>query len=567
MTKAQGETFKVDTRPTKPAIVDSLTRDISVEACVFDLIDNAIDAAREAIYERSAEKNGGRDKIPESFKGFRIEIKLTGERFIIQDNCGGISLEKFRTDALRFGQRSSHTFGIGVFGVGMNRALFKLGESIHIDTDTGRDRAELTLDVNTYLKATGWNITATKLSSRKKPGTRIEVSRPSTEVASQLADPGHVKSLKHEIGLRYGRFIGKGLTIKVGGSLIEDGTVVIRPDSPYPPEHKTYRTADGVGINIVYGQHLLHRFGNEDGSDADGNRALTPEFGWTVTCNDRAVLIADRSPKTGWDTKFHSEFYGFVGRVEFTCPDPSILPWATTKTDIDLNNPAYQTALADMRRFVEAWRTKAGLNKALKRQKKQLVARSPAATAPLKKAGLSKNAAKSSTLAKSKIEAKVDHNTSPFILPEDVNELYCDGKHLALVHEAKTLNLAKFTYSGVMLMRVLFETTVITFLTRHGKFKDFIDYVVEKRTKDGDAPTKAAKDITPRLEESIGYLTKHPEHLGSKQPYLKHSLARMQHHKPILNETVHNPYTQIGAPKAFDIRDDIVPILRHLIET
>jgi len=49
--KKTGKPFKVDTRPSKAVVVDSLTRDTSVDACIFDLIDNSIDAARDMDHE------------------------------------------------------------------------------------------------------------------------------------------------------------------------------------------------------------------------------------------------------------------------------------------------------------------------------------------------------------------------------------------------------------------------------------------------------------------------------------------------------------------------------------
>ena len=36
-------TFSIDTSPSKAMVVDSLIRDISTEAAIFDLIDNSID--------------------------------------------------------------------------------------------------------------------------------------------------------------------------------------------------------------------------------------------------------------------------------------------------------------------------------------------------------------------------------------------------------------------------------------------------------------------------------------------------------------------------------------------
>ena len=134
-------TFSIDTSPSKAMVVDSLIRDISTEAAIFDLIDNSIDAARNMIFAR-----GGADQIdvlPNSYEGFEIALSFSGDGCSIEDNCGGIGVENLKTMVLRLGQRSSHLMGIGIFGLGLNRALFKMGRTAHLKTDTGSQRAEL----------------------------------------------------------------------------------------------------------------------------------------------------------------------------------------------------------------------------------------------------------------------------------------------------------------------------------------------------------------------------------------------------------------------------------------
>src|SRR5690606_25951670 len=76
--------------------------------------------------------------------------------------------------------------------------------------------------------------------------------------------------------------------------------------------------------------------------------------------------------KTGWGGKFHTQFYGFVGNVYFSCPNPEKLPWSTTKTDVDLNSPAYQITLEEMKKFVQAWRANSEDAKLKKRNDEEL---------------------------------------------------------------------------------------------------------------------------------------------------------------------------------------------------
>jgi hypothetical protein len=328
-----------------------------------------------------------------------------------------------------------------------------------------------------------------------------------------------------------------------------------REDGPYDGEYKFYKTEDGVSIHIRYGQHLSHRFTNEPDYDEERNRTITDQYGWTVLCNDRAIIITDRSSKTGWD-RFHTEFYGFVGFVSFQAADPGKLPWNTTKTDVDLNNSAYQMALVDMRRFSEKWRTLAG------KRKKAAVA--PRKVPPKKKT-------KKASTRKPKVSKPVtkdDHNQFRTVFPSDVNEQNCFDKHLTLVHEAKELDLADLTYSGLALIRMLFESTVVTYMERHGKFAEMKQFAVDRRREKINVSAEDEKKLMPSVDEMLPFLINNPAIWGAaKQNFLRHSAANMAKHQQTLNSALHNPYQIIGSPKAFDIRDEVLPLLRHLIET
>lgn len=79
--------------------------------------------------------------------------------------------------------------------------------------------------------------------------------------------------------------------------------------------------------------------------------------GWYVFCNGRLVLRADKTRATGWDEKIeieeseittpksHYQFARFRGFVYFDADaaSASLLPWNTTKSGIDVENPIYQS--------------------------------------------------------------------------------------------------------------------------------------------------------------------------------------------------------------------------------
>ena len=239
----KGKAFKVDTSPTKDVVVSGLTRDATVHACMFDLLDNAIDAAREAIYGSCPPE--AKLSLPENYAGYSVQLTLGGAGLKIVDNCGGIPIDRLKNMVLRFGQRSTRDMGIGVFGVGLNRALFKLGRVTHLTTDTGKQRAALMLRVDDYLRSPEWELPAEEFASTGPVGTTIEITQAPEDMAQQFADADWVEQLRQQLGERYGRFVAKGFAIDVNGVQVVDREVALRSDGPYEGEYKVYRTEEG----------------------------------------------------------------------------------------------------------------------------------------------------------------------------------------------------------------------------------------------------------------------------------------------------------------------------------
>jgi hypothetical protein len=568
MMAPKGKMFQVDTRPTKHVVVSSLTRDATVQACIFDLIDNSIDAARDAIFAAASPED--LHILPASYSGYEINLEFSGSRFLISDNCGGISKEHLASMVLRFGETSAHELGIGVFGVGLNRALFKIGEHSQLKTDTGTQRAEMTLDVQAYLASDDdWNLPARELASSGKPGTQVEITKLPTQISKDFADREWVEGLISEIGTRYGQFIHKGLAITVDGVIIDAHITAIRSNSPFPGEYKLFKAGDGVSVHIEYGQLEAHRFSNEIGYDKAINAQITNEYGWTVICNDRVILMADRSLKTGWETGFHTEFYGFAGIASFEATDPANLPWNTTKTDVDLNNPAYQLALIDMRRFAAKWRSTVEQRKKGSAKGEKIGELPPLAPAVKPPAGGRPKVSKPETghVKKSPVVKKPDHHQYRSLLPIDINELHCADKLLALVHEAQRVDIFRDPYSSLALLRMLFESAGVEFCRRLGKADEVREFAVDARLKKGHTMTDAQKrEAYPSMDELLAFLLQDAAVWGATKGPLKHSLDKMKAHQKQLNGVLHNPFQQVPQHLAVSVRDEVTPILRHLIE-
>lgn len=70
--------------------------------------------------------------------------------------------------------------------------------------------------------------------------------------------------------------------------------------------------------------------------------AQQQKAGWTIICNDRVVLHADKSKLTGWGEagvpQYHTQFIGIAGIVIFTSSNAELLPITTTKRGVDGNS-------------------------------------------------------------------------------------------------------------------------------------------------------------------------------------------------------------------------------------
>jgi len=581
---AEKNLFNIKTNPTKLVVVESLTRDIDPYSAIFELIDNSIDAAHGIVTNDS--KNVLKNNLPKSYKGVEISLSISGEKIIIQDNCTGISIEKFKSIALRFGKDTAHENGIGAFGVGLNRALFKLGRYFSIQTDTGSEASILDLDVDQYIEDEEWDIQGTVTQTTNQSFTKIDITKLPDEISGEFGDPDNITNLAKQIGLRYGRLIAKDLTIKLNDEETEDKLPKIRKDSKFKEKSLSY-TDDNIEIQLTYGQHDLHRFAKEPGSSKN-NGKYTDEYGWTILCNDRAILISELTEKTGWDVQKHSEHYGLAGVIEFSSKSPSKLPWNTLKNDVDLNTLVYQGALKKLRVCSAKWRSFV-----IKAKKQDFWSGDQSASAsvsaaqggadgqdtPTVQGGASSqgipagqvdvNTHAGSNKTNSSSADKEDHNQSTKILPSDINVQHCRDKLLALVNEAKGLDLEVFPYAGMGLLRNLFTLAGLVYFTRKGRLQIVKNFSITQRNKKRTTPLteKEEKKVTPSTDEIVAYIEQHPESLGSDMgPFLQQSVKQFAKFKKILNGTVHQPFQTVSKFEAISIKDTVLPIFRHFIE-
>lgn len=174
----------INAMPTKAFFVDMLVKDIPLERAVLDLVDNCIDGAKRLHPEDEPD-----------FSGLRVKLRLNGEEFEIEDNCGGFDVETAQNYAFRFGRPAaakSTDYSIGQFGVGMKRALFKFGRYFEVHSTTKNQKWSMTVDVDKWEESPEWvfdfdEIQENREFSDEECGTRIVVQRLRPEVLSRFS--------------------------------------------------------------------------------------------------------------------------------------------------------------------------------------------------------------------------------------------------------------------------------------------------------------------------------------------------------------------------------------------
>lgn len=323
---------RVRATPTKDFFVSMLVRDIELLPAIVDLVDNCVDGARR--------NRQGRD-----YHGFKILIRADADEFSIDDNCGGIPIDIARNYAFRFGrerevERDRHT--IGQFGVGMKRALFKLGTRFAITSRTTTDSFELQVDVNRWLRdPSEWDFDFETYSEGERrslddTGTTIVVDRLHQTVSELFAETRWPQELRAELTLKHRDALTRGLHIELNDHQIKATKLELIDTDPFKPTR--WQAQERVNGSVV------------DVTILCGLADSVPQAGgWYVFCNGRMVLGPDQSEKTAWLgkesqglPKYHDEYGRFRGYAFFESDDPSALPWTTTKVGVDGDSPLWQ---------------------------------------------------------------------------------------------------------------------------------------------------------------------------------------------------------------------------------
>lgn len=331
----------IEGNPTKKFFIEMITRDISIEDAIIDLLDNSIDGATQINQD--------------DLSNFFINIEIDGDKLLIQDNCGGFSLERAKKYAFRFGRpEEAPTIkrSVGRFGIGMKRALFKMGKSFTVESQKDGEHFLVSVDVDSWcnkvtrmttengdiVEVDDWTFESTMVNYlNAENGTTILVTNLKDDVKALFEKDDFLSSLSNCITKMLCFSLIKGMNITLNHKpLYANCPELFMTENTRP--YYIEGDVNDVHYKIIAGLGMI------------GDPKLS---GWYVFCNNRLVLEGDQTSLTGWGVnsmpKWHIDYVMFRGFVFLDSPETSNLPLTTTKKGLDASSTIYRKIMPHMR--------------------------------------------------------------------------------------------------------------------------------------------------------------------------------------------------------------------------
>jgi hypothetical protein len=343
--------IKANANPSKRFFVDMFVRDAALEDVILDLIDNCIDGySREFNVKLSSEllnadnHNEMRD----------ISISYNPARFTISDNCGGIDFHEAENNIFRLGRSETHSHsGLSVYGIGLKRAMFKIGKKVEMTSRTTRSGFRMTLNVEEWMKdedpnkPINWHFPLEKIDPVTDPlkaGTKLVITDLRPEISARFSDGSLQKRVINFISSAYPFFLDRHLNITLNKNSIEGKILSFSQSKDLTPGYEKWED-DGVLVELLCGVRPK--------DDPDRGFWKHEYAGWYLVCNGRVVVTAEKSSFTGWGIsgelpQFQPKHRGFLGIVFFSSDNPEALPWKTTKQGINNESLVYLHTRAKM---------------------------------------------------------------------------------------------------------------------------------------------------------------------------------------------------------------------------
>ena len=340
----------VSASPTKRFFVDMLTRDIELEDAILDLLDNCVDGILRSEKEKL--------KADNPYSGFWAKIFFNEKKFQIADNCGGIPLKLAENYAFMLGrpkdEGDSDIPTVGMYGIGMKRAIFKMGRSSRVVSQTNTEAFEVTISPKWLSDDHDWDLPLKFVGQPMSAnGTVIDVENLREGISNIFSRDGtssFQNNLTTMIGHHYRFIINKGFKVYVNNEEVKAKPLkLLWSDDSGPPTQRItpflYKSdINGVAIRLAIGFYTP-MISPDELDEEEISRRSKDDAGWTIICNDRVVVYNDKTRLTGWGEagvpSYHSQFIGISGVVYFQCNDAWKLPVTTTKRGVDTSSELY----------------------------------------------------------------------------------------------------------------------------------------------------------------------------------------------------------------------------------
>lgn len=320
--------------PTKEFFIYMLTKDIGLVDAISELVDNCVDGAR-------------RLRPDENYTGLSVRLTISQQYFQISDNCGGIRVDIARKYAFRFGkpyEMERVEGSIGNFGVGMKRALFKMGSFFKVESTTETSCFVVEQDIQRWAEGPDdWDFRFKEVkeglsNSIDNCGTTIKVEKLYQGISDEFGLENFQLRLKYKLQSVHQKSIEQGLSITLNGLPLTFSPAQLLSSAELKPAYEQLEREDGrVKIKLYAGV-----------AEPDPKKA-----GWNIFCNGRLILEADKSSVTGWGREsgipeYHNDYARFRGYVFFDAEQSDLLPWNTTKNSVDADSPLYRSVKLEM---------------------------------------------------------------------------------------------------------------------------------------------------------------------------------------------------------------------------
>lgn len=365
--------------PAKRFFVTMLTRDIDLSDAILDLLDNCVDGII-----RSNQLTKSELDSDSPYSGYFAKIQMNENFFSIEDNCGGIPLDIATEYAFMMGRDKEYDKNlptVGMYGIGMKRALFKMGRNSTVKSVTNQHSFEVIIDRAWLEDESNWKIPIkiTEHDKTAEKGTKILINDLYPGISDWFSNDTFINNFREVIAHNFSYIISKGFEIYVNGEVVKSAPLTLLFDEKSGITPYIYSAKIG-SVDIL----LQVGFSKDIPSSQEIEQELKTrhskeDSGWTVVCNDRVVIYKDKTILTGWGEagvpNYHSQFNGINGIVFFSSNNPEELPLNTMKRGIEHSSPLYLEVKNHMRtgtklftNYTNDWKKFRGEDKLLKQE-------------------------------------------------------------------------------------------------------------------------------------------------------------------------------------------------------